>query len=277
MKIELLKTFVEVSRTRHFRLAAESLFITQAAVSARIKLLETDLNVSLFDRDRKNLQLTAEGHRLLKHAKAMIFAWQVAQQDVAGADNGNQQLTIGAMMSIWDIILQDWLNNLNQQAPEISVTTNTANHHELHSQLLRGLIDVAFVFEPIYHDDFTTTKIASVPLLLVSNQPSQPLIQALTDSFVMVDYGEFVFQQLTRELSPQLKPRHQINQPRVALNYILHSGGAAYLPQQMINEYLDEQLFIIEDAPILQREIYALSLIKSQRQALIDKAFNCFS
>ena len=40
MDIEILKTFLEVARVRHFGKASESLFITQSAVSARIRLLE---------------------------------------------------------------------------------------------------------------------------------------------------------------------------------------------------------------------------------------------
>ena len=45
MDIALLKTFLEVAKTRHFGRAAENLYITQAAVSARIKQMEEDLGV----------------------------------------------------------------------------------------------------------------------------------------------------------------------------------------------------------------------------------------
>ncbi|MCI2283633.1 LysR family transcriptional regulator [Colwellia sp. MSW7] len=109
MKIELLKTFLEVSRTLHFRIASENLFITQSAVSARIKLLEEDLGVLLFDRSQKHLKLTPEGNRLIKHANELLFMWQKTKQDVGIAESDSHQLVIGSMMSIWDIVLQDWL------------------------------------------------------------------------------------------------------------------------------------------------------------------------
>ena len=76
MKIELLTTFIEVTQTLHFRIASEHLFITQAAVSSRIKLLEQELGVLLFDRSQKRLKLTPEGHRLVKHANEMLMMWQ---------------------------------------------------------------------------------------------------------------------------------------------------------------------------------------------------------
>ncbi len=47
MDTELLKTFLEVSRTRHFGRAAEALYLTQSAVSFRIRQLENQLGVNL--------------------------------------------------------------------------------------------------------------------------------------------------------------------------------------------------------------------------------------
>lgn len=61
MDTELLKTFLEVSRTRHFGRAAESLYLTQSAVSFRIRQLENQLGANLFTRHRNNIRLPASG------------------------------------------------------------------------------------------------------------------------------------------------------------------------------------------------------------------------
>ena len=61
MNLELLKTFLEVERCRHFGRAAEELHLTQAAVSARIRQLEETLGVRLFERKRRDIQLTPPG------------------------------------------------------------------------------------------------------------------------------------------------------------------------------------------------------------------------
>ncbi|MEX2366994.1 MAG: LysR family transcriptional regulator, partial [Pseudohongiellaceae bacterium] len=76
MDIELLRTFLEVRNTRHFGKAANNLFITQAAVSSRIKLLEQMLESPLFVRYRNNLQLTEAGERLVNHAEEILKAWE---------------------------------------------------------------------------------------------------------------------------------------------------------------------------------------------------------
>ena len=72
MDHDLLKTFVEVSKTRHFGKAAENLYLTQAAVSSRVRQLESQLSVQLFFRQRNNIHLTPAGEKLLPLADASL-------------------------------------------------------------------------------------------------------------------------------------------------------------------------------------------------------------
>lgn len=80
MDTELLKTFLEVSRTRHFGRAAESLYLTQSAVSFRIRQLENQLGANLFTRHRNNIRLTPAGERLLPYAETLMSTWQLAKK-----------------------------------------------------------------------------------------------------------------------------------------------------------------------------------------------------
>ena len=61
----------EVSRTRHFGRAAEALYLTQSAVSFRIRQLENQL-VNLFTRHRNNIRLTTAGEKLLPYAETLM-------------------------------------------------------------------------------------------------------------------------------------------------------------------------------------------------------------
>ncbi len=73
MDTDLIKTLLEVSRTRHFVKVAENLHVTQAAVSARIRQLEEHLGASLFIRASINIQLTAAGERLISRARRYLW------------------------------------------------------------------------------------------------------------------------------------------------------------------------------------------------------------
>jgi DNA-binding transcriptional LysR family regulator len=277
MKIELLKTFLEVGATLHFRIASENLFITQSAVSARIKLLEDELGVLLFDRSRKHLKLTPEGNRLIKHATEFLFMWQKIKQDVGIADSDAHQLVIGSMMSIWDIVLQDWLKKIHRNFEDITLLTNTYSPLELRKSLLSRVIDIAFFFEPPFVEDLITEKVAAVPLHLVTTEEQENDQPILLNDFIMVDYGEAINAQHLREFQDAPPPKHLMSQPRIALNFLLDAGGSAYLPRQMTFEYIESnRLFVVEDAPIYSREIFAAYLAKSQKVGIIKEVIQLF-
>lgn len=94
MDTELLKTFLEVQKTRHFGKAADHLYLTQSAVSFRIRQLEQSLGVALFSRHRNNIQLTEAGELLLPHAEAVISALQAAKTQLQQQSSLPQRLTV---------------------------------------------------------------------------------------------------------------------------------------------------------------------------------------
>ena len=118
MDLELLRTFLEVNRTRHFGEAAEALHLTQAAVSARIKQLESLLGARLFDRLRRDIRLTPEGSRLIRHADLLISGWRKARQEVSFG-GAQQQLAVGGSLRLWDVLLQDWFHRVRRHLPRL--------------------------------------------------------------------------------------------------------------------------------------------------------------
>ncbi len=277
MKIELLKTFLEVSRSLHFRIASENLFITQSAVSARIKLLEDDLGVLLFDRSKKHLKLTPEGHRLIKHANELIFMWQKTKQDVGITAQHSMQLVVGAKSTIWDIVLQNWLQKIHLNIEDVSLLTSTYSAPELRKSLLNRIIDIGFLFEPTFVGEIISEKVATVPLHLVTTDPEHARNSTPLNDFIMVDYGESITAQYLREFQDAPEAKHFMSQPKIALNFILEVGGAAYLPRQITFKYLsDNRLFLVENAPVFSRDIYANYLANNQKREVIEQALKLF-
>ncbi|QBG34286.1 LysR family transcriptional regulator [Litorilituus sediminis] len=275
MKIELLTTFLEVSQTLHVRVAAENLYLTQAAISSRIKQLEEELGVLLFDRTQKRLKLTAEGHRLVKHANEMIIMWQKLKQDVGIAESSSSQLFVGSMMSIWDIVLQDWLQKIHRNLDDVHLYTQTYSPLELRKQVISRMVDIAFLFEPPFIEDIISEKVATVPLQLVSTEKDLALHQV--NNMVMVDYGESVNSQIMRAHRESNAIRHNMSQPRIALNFILEASGCAYLPRQMSFEHIRKgKLHPVVGAPEYGRDIYAIYLAKSHKTTLIQDALMLF-
>jgi DNA-binding transcriptional LysR family regulator len=83
MDFPTLKAFVAVAETSSFSRAAESLFMTQPAISKRIASLEEDLNTTLFDRLGRTIQLTEAGEKFLISARRILTDIDISREEVA--------------------------------------------------------------------------------------------------------------------------------------------------------------------------------------------------
>jgi len=270
MDIELLKTFIEVNRTRHFGHAADNLYLTQSAVSARIRLLEDTLGVVLFERQRNNLQLTTYGQRFLQHAKSIVSTWQQARQDVALADEFSTSLAVGGLVDLWEMQLIDWLINVRRQFPQIALHATAHAAESLVSQVINHQLDLAFLFETRVSNELESRYISAVHFALYATQ-AVSLEQALEQGFVSIDWGTAFNQSFVRCFS-NIKPASlHMSHGALAMSYLLHQQGAAYFPVDWAETLIEQgKLYKIEDAPIIEREIYAIWRTGNERQPVIN-------
>ncbi|MEN3158096.1 HTH-type transcriptional regulator HdfR [Alkalimonas sp. NCh-2] len=261
MDTELLKTFLEVHRTRHFGKAAENLFLTQSAVSFRIRQLEQHLGVALFSRYRNNIQLTTAGERLLPHAEAMLVTLQRARQDVAITDDQQLQLAIASTASIWDGYLLSRFNALRDQLPTFSWRAESLEREQMIRSLLERQLDLALLFDPPKTDDLMVELHTELRLIPVIRSNDKPTKAAMQSNYILVDWGT-VFQIKHADiLDENTKVAVRTNHAGLALSRLLQQGGAAYLPETMVQHLLElGQLQQVVDAPSIQRNLYSAYL-----------------
>ncbi len=275
MDIELLRTFLEVERTRHFGKAATNLCVTQSAVSARIRLLEETLAFPLFIRQRNNLELTQEGTRLKKHAETIVNAWTRARQETALDPDYTSMLAIGAMWDLWEIMLNDWLPVVREGLPETALQIESGTSDVLIRKFLDGVLDIAIVFEPPQVPDIEIRDIATVSLVMASTRQGQSAADALTDGYVMVDWGSVFSLAHARYFPDVPAPSIRMSQGTLALQYLRQQAGAAYLAERMLKSSPGgNYLYRVGDAPEIERVAYAVFRADSDRAPLIRKALS---
>ncbi|HGY1002140.1 TPA: HTH-type transcriptional regulator HdfR [Aeromonas salmonicida subsp. salmonicida] len=268
MDTELLRTFIEVSKTRHFGRAAENLYLTQSAVSFRIRQLEQQLGVSLFARHRNNIRLTASGERLLPYADAILHTLGRAKQDVALSPGFSQQLAIGAPAVFWELDFNDWLNHVYALAPGLAVRLETASREHLCRQLLERSLDLALLSEPTKIDEIALHPIGE----LVSRDSTANADSLMQMPHIHLDWGTSLEPQPSRLQSLQKTPVLHSSSANMALQFVLANGGAAYLPRRMVSPFLEKgQLHLVEGGQPLSRPLYLAYLEKSDRRELIDR------
>ena len=102
MDIAAARTFLEIVKAGSFVRAAANLNITQTAVSARVRVLEQQLDRILFVRNKAGAKLTPAGERFLRYATNLVQVWERAVHEVAMPVGRDNVVTIGGEHSLWD-------------------------------------------------------------------------------------------------------------------------------------------------------------------------------
>lgn len=276
MDLELLRTFLEVNQHRNFGRAGEVLNLTQAAISARIRLLEKQLGVKLFVRQYHDLQLTTEGTRLIRHADMLLSGWRKARQEVA-LGGAKHQLTLGGSLRLWDVALQDWFHTVRRSIPDLAIIAELHTSDVLTRRLLDGHLDVAFMLEPAQIELLQVKEVAEIELVMVSSRPGVTPEEALGADYIMVDWG-LAHALAHRRLYPDApEPAIRVAQAKMALEHMLALGGAAYLPGRMVLQAIQAgDLFLVDGAHRLTRSAHAVFPVRSGKLELIESVLELF-
>ncbi len=140
--LELLRTFESAARHQSFTAAAMELGTTQPAISQQIKRLEALLQVRLFDRVYRGINLTDSGTVLLQHVQAGLNEFKAGVDAIKAREPQEvvQVATDYAFAALW---LMPRLPRLRQRYPHLEVSIQTSERSPLS---LRGDIDLAIVF-----------------------------------------------------------------------------------------------------------------------------------
>ncbi|EOY0546285.1 HTH-type transcriptional regulator HdfR [Salmonella enterica subsp. diarizonae] len=263
---ELLKTFLEVSRTRHFGRAAEALYLTQSAVSFRIRQLENQLGVNLFTRHRNNIRLTAAGEKLLPYAETLMNTWQAARKEVAHTSRHNE-FSIGASASLWECMLNDWLGRLYQrQEPQngLQFEARIAQRQSLVKQLHERQLDLLITTEVPKMDEFSSELLGHFTLALYCSSPARMKSEL---NYLRLEWGPDFQQHEAGLIAADEVPVLTTSSAELARQQLNALNGCSWLPVNWANE--KGGLHTVADSATLSRPLYAIWLQNSDKYSLI--------
>ncbi|MCG8710889.1 HTH-type transcriptional regulator HdfR [Brenneria sp. 4F2] len=263
MDTELLKTFLEVSRTRHFGRAAESLYLTQSAVSFRIRQLETQLGANLFTRHRNNIRLTPAGERLLPYAENLIGTWQLAKKEVVRSQQ-HSLLSIGATASLWEVYLTPWLQTIYQQRPMLQLEARIALRHSLVKQLHERQLDLLITTEQPKMDELASQLLGNFSLSLFATEHHEADQKV---PYIKLEWGADFHHQESRQLVSDMVPVLTTTSAHLTRQLLSTTGGCAFLPSHWAGHY--PQLKVLGETQPVVRPFYAVWLQNSDQQSLI--------
>jgi DNA-binding transcriptional LysR family regulator len=189
-----LRYFTAVAEELSFTRAAERLFISQPALSKQIRMLEKQLGVVLFERDRRTVRLTAAGEALLPHARAVLTAWQAAEAAVEEAKTAERgTLVVGMSTGPGRGLLPALRTRLLSRHPEARLVLRQVNWADPTAGLADGSSDVAFVWLPLPDDDRYRYAVVAREPRLVALPDGHPLAaRAASDPEGKVDFADLL-------------------------------------------------------------------------------------
>lgn len=170
MNLRFVEAFYWVATLKSVSRAAEKLFITQSAMSARVAALEDELGALLLDRRDKTFRLTVAGSRFLVHAQKLLELQRTAKAEVGSEVAPEMTVRLGAIESVLHSWLIPWVEALRQQYPSLELELTVETTQVLIDQMRRGVLDIAFAALPASGDGIRTSTFPTMEMCFVGNR-----------------------------------------------------------------------------------------------------------
>ena len=250
MELQNLQAFISVSETGSFSKAAEKLFLTQPAVSKRISSLEQTLNVRLFDRIGKTVQLTEAGAALLPGSRRILAELEESRRiigNLSGHVSGS--LKLGTSHHIGLHRLPNVLRSFIQQYPQVDLDIHFMDSEEALDAVLKGELELAIATLPekapenlttniIWHDPLTIAVAHDHPLAKSGSITLKQLIQHAAILPSQSTYTRALLEKKLRIDSSKLKIAMETNYLETIKMMVSIGLGWSVLPLSMCDEYL---------------------------------------
>ena len=174
--IRQLEYLVALAEERNFQRAAAKCNVSQPGLSAQIRQIEETLGLRLFERDRRRVWVTPEGHLILEQARIVLGQMRVL---VGIAEDHNEEiwsgsLKLGVIPTIAPYLLPQVLPTIRREHPELKLYLHEGQTHLLVRELERGNLDLLLVAleadlgraetYPLFKDEFLLAMPSKHPL-----------------------------------------------------------------------------------------------------------------
>lgn len=168
MDLKDLKCVVAIAETGSFIRASERLNMSQPSVSARIRVLEENLGLKLFDRETRGVRITQEGLELLQHAKVILRQFSEAEADMVSYRSTPVGLVrVGLPTSLTAMLAVPLLERCIADMPNVKLRLVESMSGYLTQWLRDGTLDLSVTFGSNPPSDINVEPLARENLLLV--------------------------------------------------------------------------------------------------------------
>ncbi len=215
MELKNLEAFLLLARSLNFTRSAEQMFLSQSAFSRQIIRLEEELGCQLFNRTKRNVELTTFGKNFLEHAEKIVAEYNKCIYHLSCAGNDEGHLRLGLLNDLIDDIFPKIIRSFIKDNPEIAITYTDNGMSGLINNVLRDEIDCAYTLS------YDTDKLAEISSFSVW---AQPLYVALSASHPLSKKGSLCMADLSGYPFIMILP-DTYNLGMIHINYLCKNAG----------------------------------------------------
>ena len=271
MLLQQIEAFVEVARRGSVSRAAEALFVTQPALTARMKSLERQLGAELLVRSGRGVRLSEAGRTFLPYAQRTLEAVGEGRRLVSEvARGGAGQLALGAAPAVSTYVLPAILERFHALYPSVQLSVRTGHSEEVLDLVLRQQVEIGLV-RALRHHDIESVPLYEDELVLVAN-PKHPFaargeiaVEEMSEERLILFDRTSSYHDLTSAFFREagVAPRGVMELDNIdATKKMVRQGlGVALLPHTAVAEELEAgtlRAVAIADADPVRRRIVAI-------------------
>ena len=242
MKIEDYRLLTTLNETKTLRKAAEILYISQPAVTQRLKAIESAFGVDIFIRTKKQLITTTEGAMIIEHAKDMLNRERLFRDKMqAHIGEVNGKISIGCSSLIGQTLLPEVLNLYTRQFPNVEIQVQVgsseqikANHKDYHVMIIRGNKSMNLSNTHLYNDEHYFIY----PRDRKEQVSNLPFIEFQADPIYINQIKDWYSQHLGQDYHAMIT----VDQVATCKEMLLNGVGVTILPEIMM-KHIDQEQF----------------------------------
>ncbi|MGD2056740.1 MAG: LysR substrate-binding domain-containing protein [Gammaproteobacteria bacterium] len=284
-----LQVFHTVARLLSFTKAAESLHMTQPAVTFQVRQLEEYFNTRLFDRTHNRISLTEAGKRVYEYSDRIFDLYaemENAVRDMTGEISG--VLIIGASTTIAEYMLPSLLGDFKKKYPDINVHLRVSNSDGIVSMVENNDIDLGVVEAPVLNKNLMVEKCRDDRLVAIVH-PQHPLAgrkqiklqELLDEAYISREEGSGtreVIQDYVNSLGMgpgDIQVSMELGSPEAIKGAVEAGMGISIAPEVTIHKELQlGTLVALELDPPIERPFSFVHQKQKFRQRAMDELLN---
>jgi len=167
MTLQQLEYIVALDEHRHYVTAAAHSFVSQPNLTMQVKKLEDELNVRIFDRDKKPLQPTRIGKEIITRARQILRDTRLLTEFVHHEiESIEGEFTIGIIPTLAPYLLPRFLPGFMLENPKVHLKVQELQTKQIIKQLEKGDIDIGILVTPLQQSSIREIPVFYEPFLL---------------------------------------------------------------------------------------------------------------